>query len=109
MAMVPVQELLEQQERREAEHDQQSHRHEIADGLEGSGDHVEERTADQRSGRQRNQREQDPLQCGLAEHQRDRTDERDRAHQYSAENDPQEFVHFSPLRRRRDTLRYRRH
>jgi len=58
---------------------------------------VEERTADQRTRCQRDQGQQQPLQRLLAEHEGERSDERDQAHQDAAAQYPVEGVHTPML------------
>lgn len=93
MAVVPVQELLQGEERAEPGQDPGEDAHGVGRARERGGDHVEERAAEQRSRGQADQRKDDPPKMTLRQDERERAHQGDRRHREAARDDPAERAH----------------
>ena len=91
--MVPIEKLFERQESRKAGHGPEINRQPIAALFDGSRDHVQQSTAEQRPRSQRYERQQNLFQVGFTDEERDAADERDRAHCYPAKQNPKKCSH----------------
>jgi hypothetical protein len=88
VAVVPVQDLLEHEEREDADGQPGVHPQSIADPVHGFGHHVEQRAAEQRTGGEGHDGEYQPLEGRFLQDQGEATDETDHAQEGPGDDDP---------------------
>jgi hypothetical protein len=91
---MPVQVLLEQEERVQPDGERGVHAELVAERVDRFGQHVEQRTAEQRPSGERDQGQDELLERRLGDHERQASRERQRAHGDARRDDPSERRHL---------------